>query len=162
MEATISGGEDATFTRARVVLALFVATLALGIILSVAFDPEVQTIDAKELPTRSGDARSFLIADFFFIVLYALLSPIAIWRFGSALGSGRPPAWIMLAALLLVGAGIFDAIENSLLLSATGSVSEGRVDAAHAVAIPKTVLFVGGALLTLAIEYRAIRMLARR
>jgi hypothetical protein len=160
MEAAVSNREEET--RARAVVALFVATLALGIVLLVAFEPDVQTIDADELASRSDDARAFFIGDYFFIALYAVLSPIAIWRFGGALGSGRPPTWIMLAAWLLAGAGVFDAAENALLLSATGSSSPGTVDAAHAVAIPKTVLFVAGALFTLGVEYRAIRALARR
>jgi hypothetical protein len=162
MEAAIPGAEGATRTRAWVVVALFVATLTLGIVLLVAFDPDVQTINAYELAVRKGDAHAFLTGDYCFVALYALLTPIAIWRFGSALSGGRPPLWVMLAAVLLIGAGVFDLAENTLLWSAADIVSSRRVDAAHAVAIPKTVLFVGGALLALAVDYRAVRVLARR
>jgi uncharacterized membrane protein len=138
---------------------LLAATVALGILLSVAFDVEVQTVDADELVARSDDARAFLIADLFFIGLYAVLLPLAIWRFGAAITGGSPPLWVKAAALLLVGAGLADLTENVLLLTATGSISEGAVDAAHAAAVPKTVLFVAGAALALAVSVRAIRVL---
>ncbi len=146
-----------TRSRAVLVLAMFAATMALGVVLLIAFDPDVQTIDAGGLVARSDDARAFFAGDYVFVLLYAVLSPLAIWRFGTALGDGAPPAWIKLTALLLVAAGVFDAIENALLLSATGSVSQGTVDAAHALAVPKTVLFIGGALLALAANFRALR-----
>lgn len=115
---------------------MFAATLALGIFLLIAFDSGVQQLDADELVADRDDARAFLIADYFFIALYAVLSPLAIWRFGTALGAARPTS-IRLAPLFLAAGGLFDAIENTLLLSATGSVSEGAVDAAHAAAFPK-------------------------
>ena len=140
-------------------LALFALTLALGIVLLIAFDPDVQTIDADELADRSDDARAFLAGDFLFVALYAVLSPIAIWRFGSTLGAGSPPRWMIVAVLLLVAAGAVDATENTLLLSSTGSVSTGRVDAAHALAIPKITLFVVGALLAIAAQVRAVQVL---
>jgi hypothetical protein len=142
------------------VLAVFMATLALGVALLVAFEPDIQTIDADELVSRSGDARAFLGADFVFILLYAVLSPIAIWRFGIALGPGTPPRWIKLTALLLVGAGLVDATENTLLLSATGSVSESAVDLAHALAIPKVTLFTAGAVLAIVANVRAVKALS--
>lgn len=148
--------------RAWAVLGLLAATVALGIVLLVAFEPEVQTVDAAELVERSDDARAFLVADYFFIAIYAVLSPIAIWRFGSALGAGTPPGWIKLTALLLAAAGIVDATENTLLLSATGSVSEGAVDAAHALEIPKVSLFLAGAVLALVVNFRALQTLRRR
>jgi hypothetical protein len=142
---------------ALVVLAMFAAVLALGIVLLVAFDPEVQTIDPEELVTRSDDARKFLVADYVFVLCYAILSPLAIWRFGSALAAGSPPGWIKLTVLLLVAAGLVDATENTLLLSATGSVSEGAVDAAHALEIPKVTLFLAGAAFAVAANIRAAR-----
>jgi hypothetical protein len=147
-------------SRAVAVLAMFAATLALGLVLLVAFEPDIQTIDADELVSRSGDARAFLSADFVFILLYAVASPIAIWRFGTALGAGTPPGWIKLTALVLVGAGLVDATENTLLLSATGSVSEGAVDLAHALAIPKVTLFTAGAALALVANVRAAKALS--
>jgi len=127
-------------------------------VLLIAFEPDIQDIDADELVARSDDARAFLAADYLFIVLYAILSPIAIWRFGTTLGDGSPPLWIRLAPLCLA-AGVFDAIENTLLLSATDSASSGAVDAAHAVAIPKGALFVAGAALAIAALVRAIQVL---
>ena len=148
--------------RAWTVVAAFALTLAYGLLLTLAFEPDVQEIDAAELVERRGDARAFLIADLFFPLIYGLLSPIAQWRFGSALGEGpRPAAWIIAAAALLAGAGIFDLTENALLLSATDSGSQDTVDAAHAVAVPKIVLFVAGALLALAVLARAIMVLRR-
>jgi hypothetical protein len=151
--------QESLRSHARAVVVIFAATVALGIVLLLAFEPDVQTIDADELVDRSGDARAFLIADFVFIVLYAVLSPLAIRRFGEALGAGRSPAWIRVGALALLGAGLFDAIENTLLLIATDSASQGTVDAAHAVAVPKIALFAAGALLAILAVARAIRVL---
>jgi hypothetical protein len=162
MEAAAASADGAIRSRARAVLGLLAATLALGIVLLIAFEPDVQTIDAAELVERSDDARAFLIADYLFIALYALLSPIAIWRFGSALGAGTPPAWIRATALLLAAAGAVDATENTLLLSATGSVSEGAVDAAHGLEIPKVGLFLAGAALALVVNFRALQVLRGR
>jgi hypothetical protein len=149
-------------SRARAVLAAFAATLAVGLLLLVAFEPVVQTVSADELVERSDDARAFLIGDYVFVLLYAVLSPLAIWRFGSALASGSPPGWIKLTALLLVAAGLVDATENTLLFSATGSVSEGAVDAAHALEIPKVALFTAGAILAILANIRAARTLRDR
>jgi hypothetical protein len=162
MQATTTGDHALIRARAWAALGLLAATVALGIVLLVAFEPEVQTVDAAELVERSDDARAFLVADYFFIAIYAVLSPIAIWRFGSALGAGTPPGWIKLTALLLAAAGIVDATENTLLLSATGSVSEGAVDAAHALEIPKVGLFLAGAVLALVVNFRALQTLRRR
>jgi hypothetical protein len=144
------------------VLIMFAATLTLGIVLIVAFEPDIQTTDAKDLVARRDDARAFLAVDYVFIAFYAVLSPLAIWRFGSALTSGSPPRWIKLTALLLVAAGLVDATENALLLSATGSVSEGAVDVAHALKIPKFTLFGLGAALALRANVWAWRELRRR
>ena len=140
------------------VLVLFVATLVYGVFLGLAFEPDVQTIGAAELVERRDDARAFLIADYVFVLLYAVLSPMALWRFGSALDAG----WIRLAALVLAAAGLVDAAENTLLISSTGSVSEARVDAAHALEIPKIALFTVGALLALAANVRAVGVLRER
>jgi hypothetical protein len=49
MQAVSTTFEKTSRTRARAVLALFALTLALGIVLLIAFDPDVQTIDADEL-----------------------------------------------------------------------------------------------------------------
>ena len=147
--------------RAAWVVALLVATLAVGLLLLVAFEPDVQTMDAEELASRSDDARAFFAGDYVFILLYAVLSPIAIWRLGSALTGGSPPAWIKLTSLLLVAAGLVDGTENALLLAASDSASQDTVDVAHAVAVPKVILFVAGAALALGVNVRAVRVLRR-
>ena len=151
----------ATRRRAGAVLLAFVATLALGLVLLVAFDPDVQTITAEELAARRADARAFLIADFVFVALYAVVSPVVIWRFGGTFAGGRP-RWVAAAALMLCCAGVVDAVENGLLLAGTGAVSHDAVDAAHALAIPKVALFGLGALLALAVNVRAAALRARR
>jgi hypothetical protein len=84
---------------ARQVLVAFAATVALGMGLLVAFEPEVQTVSAV------------------------------------------------------------DATENALLLSATGSPSEGAVDAAHALEVPKVSLFLAGAALAVVVNLRAAKAL---
>ena len=142
-------------------LAAFAATLALGLVLLVAFEPDIQTVSAAELVDRKDDARAFLIADYLFVVLYAVVSPILIWRFGLALGGGTVPGWIKLTAMLLVAAGVVDAVENTLLLSATDAVSDDSVDAAHALEIPKVAPFVAGALGAIATNARAAATLRR-
>ena len=146
-------------SRARAVLIMFAVTLTMGIVLLVAFEPEVQTIDARELVARQSDAREFLVADYLFVVLYAVLSPIAIWRFGASIGPGSPPLWIKLTAFFLVAAGLVDATENTLLFSATDAVSEGAVDAAHSLEIPTIMLFTAGVLFAIAATVRAVRAL---
>jgi hypothetical protein len=143
------------------VLCTLAATIAYVIVLAVAFSPEVQTIGADELVARSREARSFLIADYFYIVLYGVLTPLVIWRFARS-AAGDPPPWMELAALLLAAAGLVDLTENTLLLFATGSVSPGAVDFAHALAVPKVVLFAGGALLALLAGLRAAMALRER
>jgi hypothetical protein len=162
MEASTTPAATELRRRAVRVIALFVATLALGIALLAFFATDIQDIDADELASRSGEARAFLVGDYVFVVLYAILSPIAILRFGSVLGSGTPPAWIRLAAICLAGAGVFDLTENTLLFAATSSASQGAVDAAHAVAIPKVALFVAGTLLAIAANVRAVQVLRER
>jgi hypothetical protein len=158
MEALQASGTGALRGRALVVLGLFAATFAYGLMLLAAFEPDVQRDSAAELVARSDDARAFLVADCVFIVLYAIAVPIAIWRFGAALEDGRPPLWIWLAASLLGACGIVDVTENTLLLSATGAPSPSAVDAAHDLAVPKFVLFGGGLVLTIVASIRALRI----
>jgi hypothetical protein len=155
-------GAPNIYSRALAVLGLLIATLAMGIVLLVFFEPDVQGVGAQELVERKDDARAFLAGDYVFVLLYAVLSPLAIWRFGSALGDGDPAFWIELAAGLLVAAGLVDLAENTLLITSTGSVSEGRVDAAQALEIPKVVLFTAGALATIAVNVRAAMTLRER
>jgi hypothetical protein len=140
--------------RAWAVIAAFGATLLFGLALTVFFEPDVQ----QALVERQDDARSFFAADYVFIVLYALLSPIAIRRFGEVL-EGDPPRRLTAAVLLLPLAGLVDATENALLLSATDAPSEGAVDFAHALAIPKIALFVAGAACAVAVVVRAVKEL---
>ena len=144
--------------RAREVVAAFGASVVLGLVLLLFFEVDVQQADPAELVARRTDARAFFAGDYLFIVLYALVSPIAIRRFGATF-EGGPPVWLTLAVLLLPLAGIVDATENALLLSSTGSPSPDAVDFAHALAIPKIVLFVGGAGCAIAVVIRAIRVL---
>ncbi len=106
-------------------------------------------MSAAELVEREDDARAFLIADYFLIALYSVVSPIAILRFG----------YLRWVAYVLVLAGMVDIIENTLLLMATDSVSEDTVDAAHALEIPKVLLFLAGALPALVVNWRAFRTL---
>jgi hypothetical protein len=155
--ATEESGADRR-SRAGAVVGAFGATLLLGLALLIFFEPDVQQADAGELVARQDDARAFFAADYVFIVLYAILSPLAIRRYG-ALVPGGPPWWLTAAVVLLPLAGLADAIENALLLSATDSPSQDTVDAAHVVAIPKLILFAGGAACAIAVVARAIREL---
>ena len=159
MEAVQASVAGALRARAWMVLALFAATTTYGVMLLVAFEPSVQRDTAAELVARGDDAKAFLIADYLFIVLYAIATPVAIWRFGAALEGGRPPLWIWVAAGLLVACGLVDVGENSLLYSATDSLSPGAVDDAHALAAPKLALFGGGLVLTIVAAVRALRVL---
>lgn len=129
------------------------AVLAFGLVLLVAFDPGVELVDARELVERQDDARAFLIVDYFFMALYGTLLPLTMWRFG------RPDTWVKVAALLLVAASLIDVVENTLLLTSTGSVSEGRVDAAHVFGLLNVFVFAAGALPGLVLIARAIRVL---
>ena len=130
-----------------------VAVLAFSAVLLVAFEPGVELVDADELVERQDEARAFLITDYFFMALYGTLLPLTMWRFG------RPATWVKVAALLLVAASLVDVVENTLLLTSTGSVSEGRVDAAHIAGIVNIVLFTAGALPGLVLLVRAVRVL---
>lgn len=143
-------------TRAWAVVACFAASVAYGLVLLVFFEPDVQEAGASELVAREDDARAFLIADLFFPLIYGVLSPLVQWRFGQALTGGSPPRWIAAGAALLATGALCDLTENVLLLTATGSPSPGTVDAAHAVAVPKVVFFVAGAVIAVAVLARAI------
>jgi hypothetical protein len=129
------------------------AVIVFGLVLLIAFDPGVEMLDARELVESKDDARAFLVADYFFMALYGTLLPLTMWRFGS------PATWVKVAALLLVTASLVDVIENTLLLTSTSSVSEGRVDAAHIAGIVNIVLFTAGALPGLVLVARAVRVL---
>ena len=144
--------------RASAVCWTFGAALLLGIALLAFFEPDVQQADPAELVARQDDARAFFVADYVFILLYALASPFAIRRFGAAL-AGPIPWWLTAAVILLPLAGVVDATENALLLSASGSVSPDTVDLAHALAIPKIALFVAGTACSIAVLVRAVRVL---
>jgi len=159
MEALQASGMRALRGRALAVLALFGVTTVYGVMLLIAFEPGVQHDSAAELVARGDDAKAFLIADYLFIVLFAVAMPLALWRFGAALEGGRPPLWILIAVGLLVLCGLVDVGENSLLYSATDSVSPDSVDDAHALALPKLALFGGGLVLTIVAAVRALRVL---
>jgi hypothetical protein len=141
--------------RAKLMILSVVATVAMLAVLGIAFEPDVQTIDAAELVDREDDARAFFAADYVFIAIYAVLLPIAMWRYADTL-TGRWRMWIKIGALLFVANGLVDAVENALLLSATDSVSEDTVDAAHALVVPKTAPFIAGAILALAACVKAV------
>ena len=135
--------------------AAVLATVVAGLAILATLDVDVQTISAVELAGREDDARAFFIADYGFVALYAILIPLAILRFRRAVAGG---IWMAVAAADLFVAGIVDAVENTLLLSAaTDGPAAGRVDAAHALAIPKVALFVLGAIGALLIAYRSAR-----
>ena len=151
-----AGGEARA--RARAVAGTFGAALALGILLLLFFEPDVQQAEPAELVARKDDARAFFAADYVFILLYAIASPFAISRFGAA-HDGPNPWWLTAAVILLPLAGLVDATENALLLSGTDSVSQDAVDFAHALAIPKIALFVAGTACSIAVLVRAIRVL---
>ena len=161
MEAQREIGGGSLRPAATGVAVAFAAAVAMAVLLAVLFDVEVQRIEAGELAERESDARAFFIADFVFICVYALLLPIAIWRFGAAVGDD--PGWALIGAVVLLPlAGLVDAIENTLLWSAAGSFSPETVDAAHALAIPKIALFLAGAAFAIAMLGRAVRVLRER
>jgi uncharacterized membrane protein len=148
-------------SRASAVILIFVLTLMLGVILVTAFNPSIQTMPASDLVHHRTDARAFLLVDYGFIALYALLSPIAFWRFGRELGETKPPMWIQITVSLLVLAGLLDLAENSLLLSSTTSQNRQAVDAAHALSIALNVLFFAGVLMSVFVVVKAARALQR-
>jgi hypothetical protein len=158
MAAATEGIGAGERSRAGGVLGAFGASVLLGLALLVFFEPDVQQADAAELVARSDDARAFFVADYVFIVLYGIVSPLAIRRYGAEI-EGGPQWWVTAAVLLLPLAGVVDATENALLYSATDTISADTVDFAHALAIPKIVLFVAGAACAVAVVVRAIRAL---
>lgn len=134
----------------------FSAVLVSLIVLATVFEAGVQTVDARGLVAVSDDAKEFFTADYVFIGLYSVLFPILLWWFSSALEQSTVRTRTRLAALLFVAAGIADAAEDALLLSATDAVSEGAVDAAHVVAVPKIALFVAASIFAVIALWRAI------
>lgn len=145
-------------SRAVAVLAAFGASLIVALILLVFFEPDVQTVSAEELYARRDDARAFLAGDFVFILLYGVVSPIVLWRFWRATGS----RWAAAAAVLLACAAVVDVTEGVLLMSATDAVSEGAVDAAHGLEIPRVGLFVAGLVAAIVANVGAARLLRAR
>jgi hypothetical protein len=146
-----AGATSEERSRAKVLLAATAAVIAYGLVLLIAFDPGVEMLDAGEL-ARSDDANAFLIADLLFPLLYGALLPLAMWRFSTA-------RWARIAALLFVAAGLIDWVENTLLLSATDSPSEGAVDAGHAAGWVNVVVFTAATLPGLILLWRAMRAL---
>lgn len=142
--------------RTRFIAALGAAA-AYGLFLLFLFEVDVQQDSAAELVARDDDARSFLVADLFFPPIYALLVPLAALVYARASYGGAEPAWVKIALGCLVIAGLCDWGENILLLASLETESPNRVDAAHAVAIPKLVFFGVGALGVLALLWRALR-----
>jgi hypothetical protein len=147
-------GATSERSRAKALLAASAAVIAYGLVLLIAFEPDVETLDAGEL-ARSDDAVPFLVADLFFPPIYGVLLPLAMWRFSAA-------RWARVAALLFVAAGMVDWAENTLLLTSTGSPSEGAVDAGHLAGWVNIALFTAGALPGLVLVARAIRTVFRR
>ena len=133
------------------------AAVLYGLVLLFFFEVGVQQDSATELVARSDDARSFLVADLFFPPIYALLVPLAALAFARRDYGGGEPGWLKAAAASLVIAGLCDWGENILLLASLKTASPNRVDAAHAVAIPKLIFFALGTLGILVLLYRAIR-----
>jgi hypothetical protein len=72
---------------------------------------------------------------------------------------GRAPAWVTAGALSLAVAGLCDWAENFLLLASLEKESPNRVDAAHAIAIPKLIFFAIGAA---AMIYLLVQIFRRR
>ena len=133
------------------------AAAAYGLFLLGFFEVGVQQDTAAELVARDDDARSFLVADLFFPPIYALLVPLAALAFARVSYEGAVPVWAKAALGCLAIAGLCDWGENILLLASLGTESPSRVDAAHAVAVPKLVFFGLGTLGVLALLYRALR-----
>ena len=147
--------------RAWLVLGVFIASVAYGVMLVAAFDPSVQNLDSGELFARTDDARAFLVADLFFPLLYGLGFPITAWRFGRCLTRGRPPWFFVAASLALATGAVLDLVENALLLVAVDRESPALVDTAHVIAVPKLLAGVTGNLLALAVVGRAVLSLRR-
>lgn len=147
-------GATSERSRAKTLVAASAAVIAYGLVLLIAFEPDVEMLDAGEL-AASDDAVPFLVADLFFPLVYGALLPLAIWRFAQE-------RWAKAAALLLALAGLVDWLENVLLLTSTGSASEGAVDAGHVAGWVNVVLFTAGALPGLVLLARAVRQAVSR
>lgn len=144
-------------TRAITLLVVFGAALVLSGLLLFLTDPGIQVAPVEELVARRTDAVAYFTLDYVFVVVYAVAGPIALWRFGTTLG--RVPSSVLVAALALVAGGIVDAVENTLLLTASSSGSASSVELAHALALPKYALGGLGFLLSLRAVGLAIRAL---
>ncbi|HEX2231738.1 MAG TPA: hypothetical protein VHG69_00045 [Thermoleophilaceae bacterium] len=140
-------------SRARFLLWATAAVIAYGLVLLIFFEPDVETLDAAEL-AESDDAVPFLVADLFFPVLYGIVLPLTMVLFSRA-------RWVMVAAALLLLAGVLDWAENVLLLTATDTPSESTVDAGRVASWVNLVLFAAGALPGLVLVARAIRTVFR-
>lgn len=133
------------------------AAVAYGLFLLLFFEVDVQQDSAAEIVARDDDARSFLVADLFFPPIYAFLVPLAALAYARASYGGAEPAWVKGALASLVIAGLCDWGENLLLLASLDTESPNRVDAAHAVAVPKLIFFAIGTFGVLALLWRALR-----
>ncbi|HYU58227.1 MAG TPA: hypothetical protein VEO00_09290 [Actinomycetota bacterium] len=155
-------GREERARRAWAVIALFAVATALATAL-LTFPQDIQTSGLAELQSKAQEARDFFTADYVFIVLYGLLGPVALWRFGRAIGrDGHPPLWLRLGILFLAGGGIVDALENTLIVLSLQATGDGALVAAHALAIPKYAFAFPGFALALVALVRAIRSLATR
>ncbi|MEX2459531.1 MAG: hypothetical protein WD770_11180 [Actinomycetota bacterium] len=149
--------------RAITLLAVFGAALVVSGLFWILAEPGIQGAPVDELVRRRSDAVALFTLDYLFVVLYTVAGPIALGRFGTTLASarGRVPSWVALAGLLLVVGGIVDAVENTLLLTASTSGSASSVDLGHALALPKYALGGLGFLLSLRAVWLAVRALRR-
>ncbi len=139
---------------ARALLATFAAALVVGALFPVLTEPGVQVVGVEELVARRSDALAYFTLDLLFVVLYAVVGPIVLWRFGRARSGtpdGRVPRRIGVAAVSLVLGGMCDAVENVLLLGASTSGNREAVDLAHALAWPKYAFAAVALVLVLAV-----------
>lgn len=136
------------------------ASMAYGLFLLAAFDPGVQTDSAAELVSGSDEAREFLVADLAFPLFYAVLLPLAALS-ASRAADGHAPWWVAACAAALVLGGLCDWAENILLLASLDTESPNRVDAAHAVAVPKLIFCGLGAAGMLVLLATLLRRRAR-
>jgi hypothetical protein len=139
---------------ARALLAAFAAALVVGALFPVLTEPGVQGVGVQELVARRSDAVAYFTLDLVFVVVYAVVGPIVLWRFGRARSGtpeGRVPRWIGIATVSLVVGGMCDAVENVLLLGASTSGNREAVDLAHALGWPKYAFGAVGFVLVLAV-----------
>lgn len=140
---------------------MFAVVVAAAALFWVLTEPDVQNAGVEELVERRSDAVAFFTYDYVFVVVYGVIAPVALWRFGASalVGTrpGTPPAWLVASALLLGAGALFDAVENTVLLLASSNGDAGWVDLGHALAVPKYALGGIGGLIAL----RAVWMAAR-